>query len=49
LIHPARLALTGFGVSPGLFETMALLGKDRVVVRLRKAVALLKANDTKQI
>jgi glutamyl-tRNA synthetase len=49
LIHPTRLALTGFGVSLGLFETMALLGKDRVVVRLRKAVALLKANDTKQI
>jgi len=44
LIHPARLAITGFGVSPGLFETMALLGKDRVVARLQKAVKMLKAN-----
>jgi len=44
LIHPARLAITGFGVSPGLFETMALLGKDRVVARLQKAVKMLKAD-----
>jgi len=42
LIHPARLAITGFGVSPGLFETMALLGKDRVMARLQKAVKMLK-------
>jgi glutamyl-tRNA synthetase len=43
LIHPIRLAITGFGVSPGLFETMELLGQDRVVARLRKVVALLKS------
>jgi len=40
LIHPARLALTGFGVSPGLFEVMALLGKEKVVARLKKAAAV---------
>lgn len=43
LIHPTRLALTGFGVSPSLFEVMAVLGKDRVVARLQKAVKILKA------
>lgn len=43
LIHPARLALTGVGVSPSLFETMALLGKDRVVARLQKAAKILRA------
>lgn len=43
LIHPARLALTGVGVSPSLFETMALLGQDRVVARLQKAVKILRA------
>jgi glutamyl-tRNA synthetase len=48
LIHPARLALTGFGVSPGLFETMALLGQERVVARLRKAVKILKLQDKGQ-
>jgi glutamyl/glutaminyl-tRNA synthetase len=41
LIHPARLALTGFGVSPGLFEVMALLGREKVVARLRKAADII--------
>jgi len=38
LIHPIRLALTGFGVSPGLFEVMEELGRETVVRRLQKAV-----------
>lgn len=38
LIHPVRLALTGFGVSPGIFEVMAELGKETVLRRLRKAI-----------
>lgn len=42
IIHPTRLALTGFGVSPGLFELMALLGKKRVIRRLRTAVDYLE-------
>jgi len=44
LIHPARLALTGFGVSPGLFEVMTLLGREGVIRRLNKAIAILQAN-----
>jgi glutamyl-tRNA synthetase len=43
LIHPTRLAISGFGVGPGLFEMMALLGKGRVVTRLRKAAEILQA------
>ncbi len=38
LIHASRVALTGQGVGPGIFETMALMGKERTVRRLRKAV-----------
>jgi len=38
LIHPTRLALTGSGVSPGLFQVMELLGHDTVVRRVRKAI-----------
>ncbi|MDZ7266636.1 MAG: glutamate--tRNA ligase [candidate division KSB1 bacterium] len=41
LIHPARLAITGFGVSPSFFEVVAVLGKERVVQRLRQAATLL--------
>lgn len=36
LIHPARVALTGRASAPGIFEIMALIGKDRVVERLEK-------------
>ncbi|MDZ7265514.1 MAG: glutamate--tRNA ligase [candidate division KSB1 bacterium] len=38
LIHPTRLALTGFGVSPGLFELMAVLGKAVVLRRINNAI-----------
>jgi glutamyl/glutaminyl-tRNA synthetase len=41
-IHPARLALTGFGVSPGLFEVMELLGKETVLRRLQTAIKYLE-------
>lgn len=34
LIHGTRLAMTGRMVSPGLFEMLVLLGRDRVVARL---------------
>ncbi len=41
VIHPTRLALTGFGVSPGLFDLMEVLGKERVIRRLGKAIDYL--------
>jgi glutamyl-tRNA synthetase len=43
LIHATRLALTGSGVSPGLFEVMVVLGRDRVRARLARAVAEIHA------
>ena len=42
LIHPIRVALTGFAVSPGLFELMEVLGKDVVIRRINKAIYYLK-------
>lgn len=36
LIHAARVAVTGRSVSAGLFDVLALLGRARVVHRLRK-------------
>jgi glutamyl-tRNA synthetase len=32
--QPARVALTGRSASPGLFDVMAALGRDRVLGRL---------------
>ncbi|HEY7284813.1 MAG TPA: glutamate--tRNA ligase [Vicinamibacterales bacterium] len=40
LIHAVRVAVTGKSVSPGLFDVLALLGRDRVVARLTNAVAI---------
>lgn len=39
LIHPARVALTGKAVSPGIFDVMSLLGHDLVLKRLEEAAA----------
>jgi glutamyl-tRNA synthetase len=41
LIHAVRVAVTGKTVSPGLFEVLALLGRDRVATRLLAARRLL--------
>ena len=38
LIHPTRLALTGRTVSPGIFEVMVVLGKERCLQRLDQAI-----------
>ncbi|RKY86523.1 glutamate--tRNA ligase [candidate division KSB1 bacterium] len=38
LIHPTRIVLTGFAVSPGLFEMMEVLGKETVLRRLEKGI-----------
>jgi len=43
-VHPARVAVSGLGGGPGLFEMLALLGRDRVVQRLDRAIE--KYSDT---
>jgi glutamyl-tRNA synthetase len=37
--QPARVALTGRTASPGLFDVIAVLGRDRALARLRAAAA----------
>jgi glutamyl-tRNA synthetase len=39
LIHATRVAVTGRAVSAGLFEVLALLGRERVIARVRDAVS----------
>ena len=41
LINAARVAIVGQAVAPPLFETMVVLGQERVVGRLRRAVETL--------
>lgn len=42
IIHPTRLALSGRTVGPGLFEIMVLLGKEKTLQRLARAVDFIK-------
>lgn len=42
LFMPIRVAITGRTATPGLFETMVVLGRERVVRRIEAAVGLIK-------
>jgi glutamyl-tRNA synthetase len=44
LINATRVALVGRAVAPPLFETMLVLGKDRVIERLRRAIHAIAAH-----
>ena len=43
LIHPLRVAVTGRGASPGLFEVLALLGRERSLARIERLLRTLAA------
>jgi glutamyl-tRNA synthetase len=43
LAQPVRVALTGGTVSPGIYEVIAVLGRERTVARLRRAVGSISA------
>jgi glutamyl-tRNA synthetase len=42
LINATRVAIVGQAVAPPLFETMVVLGKDRVVERMRRALPFIR-------
>jgi len=41
VIHPLRLACTGVGGGPGLYDLMAVLGREACVRRIRRAIEAL--------
>ena len=43
VFQPLRLALTGLTVSPGIFEVLVLLGRDRALSRIEDALRFLRA------
>jgi glutamyl-tRNA synthetase len=42
IAQPVRVALTGRTASPGIFEIIAIIGKERVLDRLKKAVEFIE-------
>ncbi|MBI5527125.1 MAG: glutamate--tRNA ligase [Deltaproteobacteria bacterium] len=47
LIHPTRLAVSGLSYGPGLFELMEIIGKDKVVARMRRAAEWIRSQSQK--
>src|SRR5436190_4295476 len=45
LIHATRVAVTGRTVSPGIFEVLVLLGRDRTLARLDQLASYLSRQD----
>jgi glutamyl-tRNA synthetase len=46
LAQPVRVALTGSTVSPGIHEVIAVLGKERTIRRLQKALEFIRQLDS---
>ena len=44
IAQPVRVALTGKTASPGIFEIIDILGPERVIPRLEKAIRYIEAN-----
>ena len=42
VFQPLRVALTGLGVSPGIFEVLVMQGRDLSLKRITDAVAWLR-------
>lgn len=45
IAQPARVALTGGTVSPGIFEVIEILGKETVLKRLKKSLEIISKKD----
>jgi len=46
LIHATRVAMTGRTASPGLFEVLVLLGRNRTLLRLTRLAAILASRQS---
>jgi glutamyl-tRNA synthetase len=42
LIHPLRLAVSGMGAGPGLYDILVILGKDETLRRIHLAIERMK-------
>jgi glutamyl-tRNA synthetase len=47
LVHPCRLAVTGKTAGPSLYHLLEVLGKEKVMARIEKALAGFNLNETK--
>ncbi len=48
IIHPIRVAVSGLRMGPSLFEMLAILGREKVVARIRRAADWIENNISKK-
>lgn len=41
IIHPVRVATSGVGIGPGVYDLLFILGKDEVIARINKAIKII--------
>ncbi len=41
IIHPVRLATSGVGIGPGVYDLLFILGKDEVITRINEALKVI--------
>ena len=44
LIHPVRLAVSGVGIGPGIYDLLNIVGKDEVIKRINTALETITIN-----
>lgn len=45
LIQPIRVALTGSTISPGIYDVLELLGRERILARIERTLEMLKERE----
>ena len=46
LIHPVRLALSGIGTGPGVYDLLNIIGKDKSIERINRALKVIRLPKT---
>jgi glutamyl-tRNA synthetase len=46
LIHPVRLALSGIGTGPGVYDLLYIIGKDKSIERIDRALKVINIPKT---
>ena len=46
LIHPVRLALSGIGTGPGVYDLLYIIGKDKSIERINRALNVIHVTKT---
>ncbi len=46
VVNPLRVAVTGQGVGPGLYDCLAILGRDACRARIRQTLEMLQTGES---